>query len=191
MRLAASLTLSLLLVAGALAQTSAPAPADGHPTAATGAAVDSASLAQGRQAMWRSAALDGWGQAHNREWIKALVFSAGEITLVSSAVVQHRRWRRWQERRRLATDPAELAYFMKEEDFYLRDRNKLVWWWLWLKLGCVLDAYVSGSMSNFDAGWADVARLRPALVRGAPGLELRLPWPDRRGGADATRRTAR
>jgi hypothetical protein len=146
------------------------------------AAVDTLSLLQGRRALWRSAALDGWGQAFNREWLKALAFSGGEAAIVAGAVVQHRRWRDWRTRRRAATDPQWLAYDMSREDFYLRDRNKLIWWWLWLKLGCTLDAYVSGAMSNFDAGWG--LSLAPAVVGGAPGLELRwAPAAGRRGGA--------
>lgn len=152
--------------------------------------VDSLSLAQGRAAMWRSAVMDGWGQAHNGEWVKALVFSAAELSIVAGAAGQHREWRRWQDRRRRADDGTLLAFYMQREDFYLRDRNKLIWWWLWLKLAAVLDAYVSGSLSNFDAGWTgDVAlgpRLAPALLGdGVPGLRATVPIPigaARRGG---------
>ena len=136
---------------------------------------DSLSLRQGREALWRSVALDGWGQAHNGEWLKAALFSGAELAVVAGAVGQHREWKRWARRRDAATDADELEFATTRADFYLRDRNKILWWWLWLKLGSTLDAYVSGSLANFDAGWEPSVQMEPARL-GDGSAVLRVTW---------------
>jgi len=164
------LTRMLLLLALALTVRAAGDVAD----------VDSVSLAQGRRAMWKSVAMNGWGQWHNGERVKAALFSATEISILVAALDRQKEWRHWQDLRENSTDEGLLAAYAAKEDFYLRDRNKLLWWWLWAKLVCVLDAYVSGSLSNFDAGWTDEARviLEPSLPQqGAMGLRMRLLLP--------------
>jgi len=139
------------------------------------APVDSTSLLRARQALWRSVVLNGWGQAHNREYLKAAVFSIAEISILTGARMQHLRWRDWTGRRLAAEDEAELLFAQRREDFYLLDRNKLLWWWLWTKIICVLDAYVCGALSNFDTSWQ--LGLEPVLgpgPSGARGLRLSL-----------------
>jgi hypothetical protein len=143
--------------------------------AAPAARQDSLSLRQGREALWRSVALDGWGQAHNGEWLKAALFSGAELAIVAGAVGQHRQWKRWADRRDKATDAAQLEFYTTRADFYLKDRNKILWWWLWLKLGSSLDAYVSGSLSNFDAGWESSWRLEPTRLDNGSAA-LRVTW---------------
>jgi len=139
---------------------------------------DSVSLQQGKAAMWRSVALDGWGQAYNKERVKALLFSGAELAMLAGAYGQHQEWRDWDERRRRELEPAAQEYFATRADFYLRDRNKILWWWLWLKLASVLDAYVSGSLSNFDAGWGEQAIVEPVFLReDTPGVRVRLTLP--------------
>jgi hypothetical protein len=136
---------------------------------------DSLSLRQGREALWRSVALDGWGQAHNGEWIKAALFSGAELAVVAGAVGQHREWKRWARRRDAATDADQQEFYATRADFYLRDRNKILWWWLWLKLASSLDAYVSGSLANFDAGWDPNVQLGPARL-GDGSAVVRVTW---------------
>lgn len=136
---------------------------------------DSLSLRQGREALWRSVALDGWGQAHNGEWLKAALFSGAELAVVVGAMGQHREWKRWAKRRDAATDADELEFAATRADFYLKDRNKILWWWLWLKLASTLDAYVSGSLSNFDAGWEQTLRVEPARLGDGSGV-VRVTW---------------
>ncbi len=139
---------------------------------------DSLSLQQGKAALWRSVALDGWGQAHNEEWVKALVFSGAELAILAGAYGQHQEWQDWDERRRQELEPDAQEYYATRADFYLKDRNKILWWWLWLKLASVLDAYVSGSLSNFDAGWSQQAIVEPVLLRDdTPGVRVRLMLP--------------
>ncbi len=153
----------------------------GQNAMADSARVDSLSLSQGRQALLRSMALSGWGQAYNGEWVKAAVFAGIELGIVLSAHHQHQQWqdfkdRSSRERALIAAgtgSEAALAYYLKSEDLYLRDRNKLIWWWLWSKLACSLDAYVTGSISNFDVQWADHIRLEPVTLAGsASGISL-------------------
>ncbi len=163
--------LFLLLALGLLRTgMGAPAPAE----------VDSMSLAQGRAAMWKSAAFNGWGQWHNGEKVKAALFSGTELAILVAALDRQQEWRRWQDRREGAATAELTAYYAQKEDFYLRDRNKLLWWWLWAKLICVLDAYVSGSLSNFDAGWGEEAGLRFEALppgQGVLGLRVQAPLP--------------
>jgi hypothetical protein len=123
--------------------------------------VDSLSLSKGRSAMWRSLAFDGWGQTYNQEYIKAVIFAGSEISILLAARKQNFNWRKWKTKRRLSTDETEILFYETRESFYLRDRNKLLWWWLWLKMGCVLDAYVSGALSNFDTDWDSSVSIAP------------------------------
>lgn len=144
---------------------------------------DSLSLARGKAALWRSAALNGWGQTYNGEWVKALVFSGTEIGILLSARQQHMAWQDWKDRRERESDlltsgegsATQLEFYQSREDLFLKDRNKLIWWWLWAKLICGLDAYVTASISNFDVGWDDRIRLEGVrLHEGSPGLRLRI-----------------
>lgn len=141
---------------------------------------DSLSLRQGKAAMWRSVALDGWGQAYNGEWLKAALFSGAEVAMLAGAYGQQGQFEDWDRKRRQATDASLQEYYGTRADFYLRDRNKILWWWLWLKLGSVLDAYVSGSLSNFDAGWEGLGLEPDRLGNGAAVLRLTLPLPETR-----------
>lgn len=138
------------------------------------AEVDSLALARGRGALWRSVAVSGWGQAYNGDWIKAGLFFGGEVGLLLGAREQHGRWRDWRSVRLDTEDEALRAFAESRQDFYLTDRNKLLWWWLWLKLGCALDAYVCGALSNFDTQWDGELSLEP-LPGGGARLSVGLP----------------
>lgn len=149
-------------------------------SAAAAADVDSLSLAQGRVAMWKSTALNGWGQLHNGERLKAALFSGTELAILVAALDRQREWRHWQDMRQEAASPELEVVYAQREDFYLRDRNKLLWWWMWAKLICVLDAYVSGSLSNFDADWGKESTLRLEALppdSGLLGMRLQAPLP--------------
>lgn len=136
--------------------------------------VDSLALARGRAAMWRSALVGGWGQAYNGDWIKAGLFFGGEVSILLAARSQNMEWRDWRRTRLAAEDEELRAFAATRQDFYLVDRNKLLWWWLWLKLGGVLDAYVCGALSNFDTDWDGEVVLLP-LPEGGARLSLGLP----------------
>jgi hypothetical protein len=132
--------------------------------------------------MWRSIALSGWGQASNHEWKKAVFFSATELTLLASAYHQHTEWQSLRDRFNSGDiDPSQSDLVSHRRDLFMRDRNKLLWWWLWAKLACVLDAYVSGSMSNFDTHWPeDALKLQawvapPSYGTSSVGLSLSIP----------------
>jgi hypothetical protein len=144
---------------------------------------DTQSLEQGRQAMWRSICFSGWGQVYNQDLRKAIFFSAAEASILAAAWSQHKEWRSMRDLADAGLVDLELA--SERSDFFIRDRNKLLWWWLWAKLACVLDAYVSGSMSNFDTDWPTTASHRPQVnlwlphtpFQSAPvtvGLQLRF-----------------
>lgn len=119
----------------------------------TAGGADSLSLQQARLAMRRSLLLPGWGQTTNGEWIKAAALGVAEVSLLLGARVQHTKWQDWKKRREDAfegNDPALQEWTMQREEFFLEDRNKLLWWWMFVRLGGVLDAYVGGAMSNFS-----------------------------------------
>lgn len=147
----------------------------------TVAGADSLSLVQARLAMRRSLLLPGWGQATNEEWFKSAAFAVAEVGLLVGARMQHNRWQDWKKRRKqafLGSDPFEQEWTLEREEFYLEDRNKLLWWWMFVRLGGVLDAYVGGAMSNFsDEGPLEVGSLGLAGPGGLPGITLTLPAP--------------
>ena len=90
-------------------------------------------------AMWRSMALPGWGQLYNRKYLKAAVYGGGEIAILYSSLVQHRRYKQARE------DEDWTA-----ADFYENDRNRLRWWLAGLILFSMGDAFVDGHLWDFE-----------------------------------------
>ncbi len=164
----------LLLLCGAAALQ-----AEEAPRLLTQAGADSTAILRARGAMWRSMALPGWGQAYNGEWVKAAAFAGAELGILIGARQQHRNWQDWKKRRAeafLGEDEAYQEFSAYREEFYLTDRNKLLWWWLWLRMASVLDAYVSGHLSNYDDS-LDLS-VSPGAVAGEAqaGIRLTLSW---------------
>ena len=140
---------------------------------------DSLSLLQARNAMLRSMVLPGWGQAYNDEWVKAAAFTLAELSLLYGARVQHTKWRDWKATRAeafMGDDEALKEFSLLREEFYLDDRNKLLWWWMFVRLAGVLDAYVGGAMSNYDDDTeSSTSRLRLGGPTGLPGVTVCIP----------------
>jgi len=90
-------------------------------------------------AMWRSMILPGWGQLYNRKYLKAAVYGGGEIALLYSSLLQHRRYK---DARKIEDWTAA--------DFYENDRNRLRWWLAGTILFSMADAFVDGHLWDFE-----------------------------------------
>ena len=133
-------------------------------------------LENARKALYKSLVQPGWGQWQNHHPLKALAFVGGEAGLLSGIVVQHRRWRDCR-RRAAAAAPDRQNALQRRADFYLRDRNKLLWWLLWFEIINGTDAYVDAALADFDisgdlswsvpagGGWLLKVSLRTGIFR--------------------------
>jgi hypothetical protein len=126
-----------------------------------------------RWVMLRSVAVPGWGQLHNRSWLKAVVLGGGEAALIAGLVQDDRRLRDLRavaDRAGAAGDEAVLdaavaAYNDRLERFVARQ---------WLLGGVVLyamvDAYVDAQFRDFKVEF----EVDPALPGGQPPGRARL-----------------
>jgi len=141
------------------------------------ATVASAVMEEAKLALWKSLVQPGWGQWHNGRPFKAALFVGAEIGLIWGIVTQHNRWQQWGDRARQTDDPALQYDYQRRSNFYLNDRNKLLWWLLWFELFNITDAYVDAALVDFD----DTPDLSLQLLPGGAVVCLSLPLPLRRG----------
>jgi len=136
---------------------------------------------QPRFVMARSLLVPGWGQAHNRAWVKALLVAGGEIALITEIVQQQNELDQKLteiDAARAADDAAGEAALVTEYNDLLDQRVGNEW-----KLGAViayamLDAYVDAHFRGFDVEF----RNDPALPAGTSPTGL-----NRGGGGPAVR----
>lgn len=122
---------------------------------AAGAVADSSSVGRGKGfdrpfwVMMRSAAVPGWGQAKNGQWVKAVLLGGAEVGLFGTAVREDR----------LASDARHNARVRPEESWYWTGRAEAhksrkkdyVWWGSFALLLSLGDAYVDAHLKGFDA----------------------------------------
>lgn len=130
---------------------------------------------QPRFVMLRSALVPGWGQAHNRAWVKAAVVAAGEGTLGALLIADARESDRLFERARsLQSGPpgpyeAAVAEYNAAVDQFVRRQ----WFFGAVLLYSVIDAYVDANFRGFEIEF----RKDPALPDGPPSdLSARLSY---------------
>jgi len=198
--LAVALSLALPQAAGAQAAQSSPGPAVTEGARVDSAAADTTARAnedavrppreprtiptrqlerfdQPRWVMLRSLVLPGWGQVHNRAWLKALGVVAGEVSLGLGI----RNDERELDRLSAAADAAQEA---NDEDAFLAavsaynvrlDSSIRRRWLLGALLAyALLDAYVDAHFRHFDVEFDT----DPPLPGGAPpaGGKLSMRW---------------
>ena len=129
-----------------------------------------------RWVMLRSAVIPGWGQLHNRSWIKALGVAAGEAAFGVGLVRDERELKRLS---RLA-DAAQAANDEQAFDAAITAYNaRLVestnrrWFLGGLLAYAMVDAYVDAHFANFNVEF-DTAP--PASGSSDSGARLRLGW---------------
>lgn len=128
--------------------------------------------------MLRSLAFPGWGQVHNRKWIKAGVVAAGEGYLIGRVVQDERALNRLQRNIDAAQNAQDdeaygaaiVAYNARLDD---STRRK---WFLGAALAyALLDAYVDAHFVDFEV---EFDRSDPALpgTGSDPGARLKVRW---------------
>jgi hypothetical protein len=134
----------------------------------------------------------GWGQAHNRAWLKAAGVVAGE------GYVAWRAWSAWRdeleatdganetaaasEAASAAGDPLGAALYAEANARYLEDRAShrdtkinFIWWMTAAHLFQMVDAYVDAHFTTFDADFGPDDAADPAAgPRVAVALRVRF-----------------
>jgi len=87
----------------------------------------------------RSIFLPGWGQAYNRNPVKALVYGGIEQGLIFAVYRQHLYFRYYREK---GED--------RRADAYRNDRNRLTWYLTASILLSMMDAFVDAHLYQFD-----------------------------------------
>jgi hypothetical protein len=140
---------------------------------------------QPRFVMLRSAVVPGWGQLHNRAWVKALLVAGGEGWILKGIVDDTRELDRVQQ----ALDAARASFDQAGEVALVNEYNVLLDQRLgrqWLLAGVIayamIDAYVDATFRGFELEF----RHDPALPEGVPvpgkgpggalGMRLALRW---------------
>jgi hypothetical protein len=122
--------------------------------------------------MLRSAALPGWGQVVNHDYLKAAGVVALEGYLGYSALHAWRQELDATDRANAATDDVAFQRFIAERDAHANTKINFIWWGLAAHALSMLDAYVGANLVTFDAdfgppddtlGPADGPRLTLAL----------------------------
>jgi hypothetical protein len=141
---------------------------------------------QPRFVMARSLLVPGWGQAHNRAWLKALLVAGAEVVLITRVVQQQKDLDQLIteiDAARAAGDAAGEAALVTEYNALLDQRVGNEW-----KLGAVIayamiDAYVDAHFRGFDVEFRNDPALpagtSPAGLNtggGGPGVRLALRW---------------
>jgi hypothetical protein len=130
-----------------------------------------------RWVMFRSALVPGWGQLHNRAWIKAIGVSAGEVALAARILKDEKDLDRLSR----AADAAQEANDEVAFDAAVTAYNELLTqsigrrWFLGGVLAYALvDAYVDAHFTNFNVDF-DTAWI-PGESGAGFGARVRLGW---------------
>ena len=101
-------------------------------------------------ALLRSAFVPGWGQAYNRKYIKATVFTVGESWLAYGIYNDWKKADRYEKNFKSSADPIyQAAEFKRFQDF--RDKRNLKMWILAASIFySMFDAYVDAQLADFD-----------------------------------------
>jgi hypothetical protein len=121
-----------------------------------------------KSALWRSAAVPGWGQLYNRRPIKALLVSGGQIYLAARAVSEHQLAGRLEDRARSISDTGLADQKWRERNRALGRRDDFIWWSAFALLFSMAEAYVDASLMGFGDEFEGVREESPV----APGPRI-------------------
>lgn len=104
-------------------------------------------------AFWRSAAVPGWGQLYNRRVVRAVLVSAGRVTLAARLIEKQRLANRLEDEARAL----ELEGMISARDAKWRERNRaldrrddFIWWSVFALTLSIIDAYVDAALMEFN-----------------------------------------
>lgn len=160
------------------------------PAAAQRAVRDSAGARwseQPRFVMARSLLVPGWGQYHNRQWLKSALVAGAEGLLGAQVVSDQRALRRFEDQLAALQSAGDAVGYARTVNEYNARLDTAVGN-QWLLAGVIalsmIDAYVDANFRGFDIEFKN----DPALPGGVPPDDV--PLTGRREGASGTTRLA-
>lgn len=147
-----------------------------------------------RGALWRAAAVPGWGQVYNRQYLKVPAVYAGLGLLIANVIHSNNRYLLYRHAYLYATQPEVYPQYAnvaarfsqiidagrqdllrQQRDVFRRNRD-LSYIGIGLFHGLsILDAYVSAHLRDFDIDEDLSVRIDP-IYAGGPGIQARFRW---------------
>lgn len=157
-----------------------------------------------RRALWRAAALPGWGQVYNRQYIKLPFVYAGLAGFIYNAIRNQNRYRLYRRANQFAVGQNEAEeegsnpfaqyepqynevldelgqgvsanQIRQQRDAFQRQRNLMVIGTGAFYVLTIVDAYVSAHLLTFDVGDDLSVRMHPVVGPAGPMPGLRATW---------------
>jgi Family of unknown function (DUF5683) len=98
--------------------------------------------------MMRSLAVPGWGQVHNRSWLKALFVVGVEGAMIERLLYEKNRVHYYRNLKYERPDEAD--YYQMKEDRHKGHRRDFIWWTSLFVFVSMWDAYVDAHLKYFD-----------------------------------------
>ncbi len=98
----------------------------------------------------RSLVVPGWGQLYTDNWFKSAVFFGVGVGMWYGVYTQNDQYHHFQDLARRQKSETQRELMQKSADFYLDDRNRLIWWTAGLTLLSAFDAYVEAHLYDFE-----------------------------------------
>ncbi|HEY3216268.1 MAG TPA: DUF5683 domain-containing protein [Candidatus Eisenbacteria bacterium] len=136
-----------------------------------------ATLDQPRWVMLRSLVVPGWGQLHNRQWIKGVGIAGAEIGLIVGLVDDEAALDRLSHEADALQGSDEVAYSAAVAAYNARlDQSVTRRWWLGgLIVYALVDAYVDAHFVHFETEFETDPAL-PEGVHPPQGARISLGW---------------
>ena len=131
---------------------------------------------QPRWVMMRSLVVPGWGQFHNKAWLKGLAIAGGEVALVTQIVQDERELGNLQDQvdaAREANDQAGYASAVNDYNSLLESSTARRWWLGGLLAFSLIDAYIDAHFVDFDYEF-DHDRALPEGTPPSPTVKVRV-----------------
>jgi len=131
---------------------------------------------QPRWVMMRSLVVPGWGQFHNKAWIKGAAIAAGEVLLITEVVQDERELTDLQRRvdeAQAANDVPGHAAAVNEYNSLLEASTARRWWLGGLIAFALIDAYIDSHFIDFDYQF-DHDRAMPEGSPPSPTVKLKV-----------------
>ncbi len=101
--------------------------------------------------MLRSAAVPGWGQATNREYLKAVGVASVEGYLAYRALHAWRQELDATDRANATTNEVDFERYLADRDRHANTKINFIWWSMAAHALNMVDAYVAANLTTFDA----------------------------------------
>lgn len=110
-------------------------------------------------AMIRSLIFPGWGQLHNKKYVKSILVFGAETGLIANSIYLNQKYKASQT--------------VWEREFYINNRNLSNWWLVGVILFSMADAFVDAHLTDFDES-SDLSFINITPIRIGNDLGLKL-----------------